>query len=132
MRKLVVVLNIIIALYFFALANFLFWVSVLAIFFGAFIKQELLTNPLLLFINMLFAPFLIYGTITFFRKTESKYNYGLVLLFIIWAGTQINRFFFVTNNKLEMVDLSNLLFFGIPFSIIYLTRYLNRKYVSGN
>lgn len=130
MKKLVIALNIIIALYFFALANFLFWVSVLAIFFGAFVKQELLTNPFLLLINMLVAPFFIYGTIAFFRKPEKKYNYGLILLFILWTETQIYRFFFITNHTLEMVDLSNLFFFGIPFAVIYLTKYLNKKYVS--
>gem|GEM_PF-1654111 len=30
-----------------------------------------------------------------------------------------------------MTDLSNLAFFGIPFLVIYLTKYLNTKYVSG-
>jgi len=129
MKRLVTALNILLALYFFILANFLFWVSIMALFFGAFVKQELLTNPWTLLINILLAPFLIYGAITFFRKSESKYKYCLIILFIIWAETQIYRFFFVTDKRLEKVDLSNLLFFGIPFAIIYLTKYLNKKYI---
>lgn len=130
MKKLVVVLNVIIALYFFALANLYFWGSFLGLFAGAFAKPELLKNPWTFFVNMLLAPFLIYGTIMFFRKTEKKYTYGLILLLIIFLETQIYRFFFVTGNKLEMTDLSNLAFFGTPFLVVYLTKYLNTKYVS--
>ena len=132
MKKSVVVLNVIIALYFFALANLYFWGSFLGLFAGAFAKPELLKNPWTFAINMLFAPFLIYGTIMFFRKTESKYTYGLILLFLIWAETLVYRFFFVTENRLEMTDLLNLAFFGIPFLIVYLTKFLNTKYVSGH
>lgn len=132
MKKLVVVLNVIIALYFFALANLYFWGSFLGLFAGAFAKPELLKNPWTFFVNMLLAPFLIYGTIMFFRKTEKKYTYGLILLLIIFLETQIYRFFFVTGNKLEMTDLSNLAFFGTPFLVVYLTKYLNTKYVSGH
>ena len=132
MKKLVIVLNVIIALYFFALANLYFWGSFLGLFAGAFAKPELLKNPWTFFVNMLLAPFLIYGAIMFFRKTESKYAYGLILLFLIWIETQIYRFFFVTENRLEMTDLSNLAFFGAPFLIVYLTKYLNTKYISGH
>ena len=132
MKKLVVFLNVIIALYFFALANLYFWGSLLGFFGLAFAKPELLKNPWTFIINILLAPFLIYGAIIFFRKTENKYNYGLVLLFLILAETQIYRFFFVTNNKLEMTDLTNLAFFGVPILVVYLTKYLNTKYVSGH
>jgi ACR3 family arsenite efflux pump ArsB len=132
MKKLVVVLNVIIALYFFALANLYFWGSFLGLLAGAFAKPELLKNPWTFFTNMLFAPFLIYGAIMFFRKTDKQYIYGLILLLIILIETQIYRFFFVTENRLEMTDLSNLAFFGIPFLIVYLTKYLNTKYVSGH
>jgi|GEM_PF-1589397 len=96
MKKLVVVLNVIIALYFFALANLYFWGSFLGLFAGVFAKPEILKNPWTFFVNMLLAPFLIYGTIMFFRKTEKKYAYGLILLLIILLETQIYRFFFVT------------------------------------
>ena len=126
----VVVLNVIIALYFFALANFYFWGSFLGLFAGAFAKPELLKNPWTFFVNMLLAPFLIYGAIMFFRKTEKKYAYGLILLFVIFLETLIYRFFFITENRLEITDLSNLAFFGIPFLVVYLTKYLNTKYVS--
>jgi hypothetical protein len=132
MKKLVVVLNVITALYFFALANLYFWGSFLGLFAGAFAKPELLKNPWTFFVNMLLAPFLIYGAIMFFRKTEKKYTYGLILLLVILLETQIYRFFFVTENKLEITDLSNLAFFGIPFLVVYLTKYLNTKYVSGH
>lgn len=132
MKKLVVVLNVIIALYFFALANLYFWGSFLGLFAGTFTKPELLKNSWAIFVNMLLAPFLIYGALMFFRKTEKKYAYGLILLLIIFLETQIYRFFFVTENKLEMTDLSNLAFFGVPFLVVYLTKYLNTKYVSGH
>lgn len=132
MKTVVLILNIITALYFFLLANFFFWGSILAIFVGVFAKEELLKNPWLLIVNILFAPFFIYGAVTFFRKTESKYKYGLVVLLIFWLQTQIFRFFFITNNTLEKTDLSNLLFFIVPMGIIYLTQTLNKKYVSRN
>ena len=132
MKKIISALNIIIAVYFFGLANFLFWVSALGLFTGVLIKSELLKDSWTFVVNMLLAPFLIYGTIIFFRKTKNKYSYGLILLFLIWAETQIHRFFFITENKLEMTDLLNLAFFGVPFMIIYLTKYLNTKYVSGH
>ena len=132
MKKLVTILNVVIALYFFAVANFFFWGSFLALFFGVFAKPELLKNPWTFFVNMLLAPFLIYGTIIFFRRTESKYKYGLVLLLIIWLETQIYRFLFVTQRKLELTDLSNFAFFVAPFLVIYLAQRLNKKYVLGN
>lgn len=127
MKKLVITLNVVIALYFFALANFFFWSSFLGFFFGVFAKPELLKNPWPFLVNILLAPFLIYGTIMFFRKTEKKYAYGLILLLIIWLETQIYRFVFVANQKLELTDLLNFAFFVVPFLIIYLTRRLNKK-----
>lgn len=130
MKKIVVLLNVTIALYFFALANFFFWSSFLGLFVAAFTKPELLENSWMFFVNILLAPFLIYGTIMFFRKTEKKYAYGLILLLIIWLEASVYRFFFVTKNKLEITDFSNLAFFGVPFLIIYLTKYLNTKSVS--
>lgn len=132
MRTVAVVLNIVIALYFFLLANFLFWASVLAIFVGAFAKQELLKNPYTFIINMLLAPFLIGASIMFFRKSVNKYKYGIAFLVIIILETQVYRFFFVTNNRLEWTDFSNLLFYGIPIGVIFLAKYLDQKYVSRN
>lgn len=128
----VVILNIVIALYFFLLANFLLWASILVIFVGTFAKQELLKNPLAFIINVLLAPFLIGAAIVFFRKSVNKYKYGLAILVFILLETQIYRFFFVTNNRLEWTDFSNLLFYGIPAGVIYLTKYLDQKYVSRN
>lgn len=128
MKKLIVGLNIIVALYFFVLANFFFWSSFLVVFVGALAnKPELLTNLWILAFNILLAPFLIYGSIIFFQKTKRKYVYGLILLFITWTEYQTYRFFFVTNKKLESADFSNLLIFGIPFAIICLTKHLNNK-----
>ncbi|MFA4830701.1 MAG: hypothetical protein WC862_02380 [Patescibacteria group bacterium] len=129
MKKIVAILNVIVALYFFALANLLFWISFLVLSVGIFFKSELQLpkeSVLNSMIDMiLFAPFLIYGSIMFFRKTESKYSYGLILLFIIWAESQIYRFFFVTGIKLETTDFKNLVFFGVPFLVVYLTKYLD-------
>jgi hypothetical protein len=128
MKKIVIILNVIIALYFFVFANIYFWGSFLALFTGAVAnKPEILKNAWMFVINILIAPFLIYGSIIFFRKTERKYTYGLILLSLIWAGTQICRFFFITNHKLEKADLTNSAFFGISILLVYLTKYLNRK-----
>lgn len=130
MKIVVIIFNTIIALYFFLLANFFFWTSVLALFVSAFARQEPLRNPWLLFVNMLFAPFFIYGAVTFFRKTESKYRYGLVVLLIFWIQMQIFRFFFITNKTLENTDFSNFLFFAVSMGVILLTQKLSNKYFS--
>ena len=127
MKKLVTFLNILLGIYFFGIANFLFWLSILAIFVSAFAKPELLQNPWLLITNMLFAPFFIYGSINYFRKNENKYNYNLILLSIFWLHTQIFRFFFITNNMLEKADLSNFLLFIVSFAVVYLTRSLSKS-----
>lgn len=127
MKLLVTTLNVLIALYFFILANFFFWGSILAMFMGVFTNQELLKTPWLLFTNILFAPFFIYGIVMFFRKTKTKYKYGLVLLLVFWLQTQVIRFLFITGNRLENADLSNLLLAAIPAGIIYLSQALDRK-----
>jgi hypothetical protein len=126
MKTLLFVINIIIAIYLFLMANFLFWGSIIALF-AMIAKPSLSLSPWLIILNMLLAPFFIYGTIIFFRKVSVKYNYGIILLLIVWLETQVSRFFFITHNKLEKTDLSNLLFFGIPFLIIYLTKRISRK-----
>ncbi len=129
MKKFITILNIINAVYFFALANFFFWGSLLGLLFGVVVDPGLVNNPWAFITNIIFAPLLIYGAILFFRKPESKYTYGLVLLFLIWVENQIYRFFFVTEKTLEMSDLKNLLFFGIPFLVIWLTKYLHTKQI---
>lgn len=132
MKTIVLLFNVIIAIYLFLFANILFWGSILAVFAGVFIKHELMQNPWLLIINIFFAPFFVYVAVTFFRKTEIKYKYGLSLLIIFWLQTQIFRFFFVTNKTLEKTDLSNLIFFIVPIGIVYLTKNLSKKYPSRN
>lgn len=130
MKRLVIVLNIIIAIYFFVMANFLFWGSMLALFYTLFTKPELQKNLVSLFINILIAPFLIYVAILFFQKAHNKYTYGMILLVIIWLEMQIYRFLFVTYNRLELTDLFNLLFFALPLALVYLTKFLDQKLVS--
>lgn len=131
MKKLANFFDIVITLHFFTLANVYFWGSLFALFGMPLIRPGLLINPWVFAINILLAPFLIYGAILFFQKSENRYSYGLILLSFDLVETQIFRFFFITHQKLEIIDLSNLVFFGIPILIIYLIKYLNTKYVSG-
>jgi hypothetical protein len=126
MKGAVPILNSVIAVYFFLLANFVLWASVLAIFIGAFAKQELLENPYFVIKNILLSPFLMYAAIIFFRKPPSKYTYGIVMMLIMVIETTVYRYFFITNNKLEGADLTNLLFFGIPLGVILFTKYLEK------
>lgn len=125
MKKIITAINIIIAIYFFGLANLFFLGSILGSFGELFSKKDINLWPFI--INIIFAPFLIYGSIMFFRKTKAKYLYGLIVLGIIWVESQAYRFFFVTQGKLEKTDLSNILFFGIPFFVILFTQYIDKK-----
>ena len=128
MKKIITALNIIIAIYFFGLANFFFWSSVLGVLIKVFGKEELTMGNFWAFIvGIIFAPFLIYGTIIFFQKTKGKYLYGLIILGIIWIETQVHRLLFITQGKLEKTDLLNILFFGIPFIVILFVKYLDKK-----
>lgn len=128
MKKTVTGLNAVIAVYFFILANIFFWGELLVLLGSMSAEKESSGNPLWSFaINIILAPFLIYGTIIFFRKTKTKYIYGLILLGIIWTEIQLYRLSYVTHGKLEIADLKNLLFFGIPFGIILLSRHLYQK-----
>lgn len=129
MRILVTILNIVISIYFFVLANFYFWGGVLVFFATIFGKLEESKDPFVSLILLLFTPFLITACIFFLRKSSTKYVLGLVLLLIMFLEGEIYRFFFVTHGKLESTELSNLAFFGIPFAVIYLTKLLDKKYL---
>jgi len=120
MKKLVTFLNILLGIYFFGIANFLFWFSILTLF--------MLDKSWTLITNMLFAPFFIYGSINFFRKSENKYKYNLILLLIFWLHTQVFRFFFIANKTLEKADLSNFLIFVFSFVLVYLTKSLSKRF----
>lgn len=125
MKKIIIAINIIIAVYFFVLANLYFWGSILGLFGEVFNKKDVNLWPFIT--NIIFAPFLIYGSIMFFRKTKGKYLYGLIILGVIWVEAQAYRLFFVTQGKLEQTDLSNVLFFGIPFIVVLFTKYFDKK-----
>ncbi|OFW53671.1 MAG: hypothetical protein A2163_08465 [Actinobacteria bacterium RBG_13_35_12] len=125
MKKIITAINIIIAIYLFGLANLFFWGSVLGLFGVLMGGKDINLWPLI--INVIFAPFIIYGSIMFFRKTKAKYLYGLIILGIIWLEFQAYRLFFVTQGRLDKTDLSNILFFGIPFLIILFAQYLDRR-----
>ena len=131
MKKIIIAINIIIAIYFFVLANLFFWgyfLVLLGVAFGGKGSLEILWSSV---IEMILAPFLIYGSIIFFRKTKRKYLYGLVILGIIWIESFVYRLLFVTHGKLEKTDLSNILFFGIPFIVIVFAQYLDKKISEG-
>lgn len=128
MRNIAKVLDILIALYFFIIANIFFWGSFLGLFIAIFAKPELAKNPFPFFLNLILGPFLMLGAVLFFRKNHSKYVYGLCLLGFMLFQAQIYRFFFITNKTLQSADFTNLLFFGIPMLIIFLTKILSKKY----
>lgn len=127
MKVLITTLNIIIALYLFLLANFLFWAEIAALFTGSF-SSATPTNLSSFTINLFLAPFLIYGMINFFRGAQNKYTYSLVLLAIAWAGATVPHLILAPDHSLAGADLNNLLFFGIPFLVIYGVKYLSTKY----
>jgi hypothetical protein len=127
MRKIIIGLNVSIAIYFFLLANFLFWSSALG-WLGGFSDPTIWENPWRFIVNIIFTPFLLYAIIIFFRETESKYTYGLGILLLVLLEGQIYRFFFATNHMLEVTDLKNLIFFSVPILVIYLTKYLNTRH----
>jgi hypothetical protein len=54
------------------------------------------------------------------------------MLFLIWFVTQVDRFFMITNNHLEMADFTNLLFFGIPFLILLISKYIDKDRIGNN
>ena len=124
MKKIITVINFIIAIWFLFLALMCFLAGVAGLIIP---NEELSGNRWILFIDLIFAPFLIYGSILFFTGKKNKYLYGLIILGVIWFQSQIYRLFFITHGRLEGVDFSNILFFGIPFIVILFNKYLDDK-----
>ena len=122
--------NVIIAIYFFLLANFYFWFSAFAMFVIAF-RSQMFQNPLTYFYDMLFqfflAFFIIYGSVMFFRKTEKKYSYGLVVLFLALIEKLIFFSFLFTKGDLKMASLQYMVMLGVPFFYIFLLKRLSQK-----
>lgn len=129
MKVLVTILNIAIALYFFVMANIMFWGFIFGIVITTMQNKVISQNIYWFIANIILSPFMIYATVVFFRKAQQKYNYGIVMLVIVLFITEINRLFFRSGNKIGMTDLSNLLFFGIPIGLILLTKFLNGKHL---
>ncbi|MFH1233888.1 MAG: hypothetical protein V1649_04555 [Patescibacteria group bacterium] len=118
MNKIITALNIILAVCFFVLANLFFWLSFLLL-------PKLIETSYQITINLIFAIFLMGGSIIFFRKTKEKYLYGIVVLSIIWAETS-----FFLAQKFGKIDLLTILFLGIPFGIpllvVFLAKYFDK------
>lgn len=121
MKKFITAINIVIAIYFFILANLFFWLTL-------FLWIKLIEISLLyqVPINIIFAVLLMGGSIMFFRKTRQKYLYGIIILFIIWIETSLCLI-----QKFGKVDPFIILILGIPFGIpliiIFLTKYFDKK-----
>lgn len=133
MRKSITTLDIVITIYFFIAANLLFWFSLLGIIivlYQILSGHELVATPWLLVINLSLGLFRAYGAIIFFRKERKKYTYALMLIPFVWVVGQANRFFFIYNRQLDPDFWGNLLLDGIPFAIVLLARYLDRKYIN--
>lgn len=121
MKKIITAINIIIAIYFFILANLFFWLTLL--FFVKLIEAlPLYQLPL----NIIFAMLLMGGSILFFRKTRQKYLYGITVLIIIWIETSLCLI-----QKFGRIDPFFVLVLGIPFGIpliiIFFTKYFDKK-----
>ena len=130
MRKIIFTLNSIIALYFFGLANIFFWGGLLGSFAEVAVtaQQKSTPNFLPFLFGLIAGPLLIGGTIMFFRKSMKKYKYGMILLGIILIIIQLYRFFDPAHYTLQMTDLKNFVWFGIPILAIYFIHSLDRKY----
>ena len=119
MKRIITVVNIIVAIYFFVLANLFFWLSF-------FLFPNLIETPYQLPVNIIFAMFLMGGAVIFFTKTREKYLYGIIILSIIWLEIS----FFITQ-KFGELNISTILFlgifFGIPLIVLFLNRYLEEK-----
>lgn len=76
--------------------------------------------------NIVVSPFVFYMMIMFWKRHPKRILYSIYILGFMMIETQIYRYFFVTDNQLDKTDLSNLLFFGIPLSFIYLSKYTNK------
>jgi hypothetical protein len=126
----ITILNVIVGVYLFIVANILFWGGILNVFAFLADSSRFPFGPwefVSFLLNILWAILLVVGTILFFLKGKKKYNYGLVVLGIIWLETLIYRLFHITHFRLEMTDLYNTLFFGIPFVLILLARHWEKK-----
>jgi cell division protein FtsL len=132
MKKIVAALNIILTVCFFVFANFLFWINLLGLL-GITINGEV-TSEILWhsIVEMIFALFLMYGSIMFFMKTKAKYLYGLIMIGIVLIETIVYRLVYITHGKLEQTDLLNFLFFSIPFIFVLFVQYLDKKYIEGS
>jgi len=127
MKKLIIVLNVISAIYFFAWANIFFWFSLIGFFLSMSSVQTKTQFSWLMPIDFLLAPFLIYGAIMFFRKTSNKYNYGLAVLIIISVTYLFYPSIANKHFNLTIIDFQNSLFFIIPMAFIYFTKWLDKK-----
>ncbi len=129
----VLILDIIIALYFFVMASILFLISAAQILippradFGLpQTIQELIKENWGDIITLLFVPFFIYLIINFFRSSDKKYKHGKTILSIYLAFLFINYTIHRTYD-FSTILLNIILPVGIPFGLIYLTKHLNEK-----
>lgn len=128
MRVILRITSIIYGLYFFLLANFFFWTSVLA--FLVFIGQRTNFPGIFIIVNLILGPIYVYISILFFMNNKKKYKWALIFLVIHLVITELSRSYM--NFKLEYTDFKNLLFFGIPFLIVLITRIIENKSFSKN
>lgn len=121
MRKLESLFRVILTIYFFLLANMLFWGPVIALFGTLFISPNKLDDQFSVSAatDMVISFFVMYEFVLFFRNTKEKYSFGIPLLVFILLETEIFRFFFVIHGfHPEKADLTNILFFGIPLALL--------------
>jgi hypothetical protein len=124
------ILNVFYGLYFF-LTGILYLLMSLLGFLTVFLVKSTGAGYLIL-LDLLMSPFLMAVGVLFFMRKKKRYNLGLSILFLIWFITQLYRFFVITHYQLENTDLTNLLFFGIPFVIILVSKYLDKQAPESN
>jgi hypothetical protein len=123
--KVVKLLEILLAVYFFAMSaffifSFLFMLSVY------FNKQE--TELILNVIELaVYAALFSYTSGMFIKKNSKRHIYGITTLISVLTVTTLRRLVFITNFQLESTDLNNFLLFGLPLCIVFILYKLQKR-----
>ena len=123
--KLKTILDKLLVVYLVGMAMFFVFGSVvsLIVFFLQSVEVGLITSVK----TFLFGLIFLYSGINLIQKNELRYKYCLMTLIIVFVISTLHRLFFITNFKLERIDLNNFLLFGIPGLIIILTNKMEVK-----
>ena len=120
MQRILKIVDILMSLYLLSL-TLIFLLGFLVV-----LKFLILKNPVSNYETVLrtlvFGILSSYSTYKFIKREHRRCSYALLTLSALLVYTTIHRLLFITNFSLDITDLKNLIFFGIPIIITFLVK----------